>query len=59
MQFDEVPNFKADKYKKFMELMFSKSFLDENKKLKKTFDAMKREKIDVVFAQEANDLLVK
>ena len=34
--------------------MFNKTFLNEEKKLEKTLDAMKKEKIDIVFAQEAN-----
>lgn len=41
-------------YSKFMEFMFSKSFLNEEKKLDKTLSAMEKENIDIVFAQEAN-----
>jgi hypothetical protein len=37
-----------------MEFMFSKSFLNEEKKLDKTLSAMEKENIDIVFAQEAN-----
>lgn len=41
-----------------METFFSKSFLDEKKKIKQTFNAMESEKIDVLFLQEVStDLL--
>jgi hypothetical protein len=46
-------------YSKFMEFMFSKSFLNEEKKLEKTLNAMVKENIDIVFAQEANESLIK
>ena len=54
LEFSKVDQLDYKPYKQFMELMFSKSFLNEEKKLKKTFDAMEREKIDIVFAQEAD-----
>lgn len=51
LEFSIIGELDYKPYKQFMELMFSKSFLNEQKKLKKTFDAMERENIDIVFAQ--------
>lgn len=51
LEFSKIGELDYKPYKQFMELMFSKSFLNEQKKLKKTFDAMERENIDIVFAQ--------
>ncbi len=41
-----------------MEKMFSKSFLNEEKKLEKTLNSMKKKNVDIVFVQEANMTLI-
>ncbi len=46
-----VGSLESPKYKKFMDRMFAKSFLDDKKKLDKTIDSMRVEDIDIVFAQ--------
>ena len=42
-----------------MDRMFNKSFLNEEKKLEKTLLAMKKQNIDIVFAQQANETLIQ
>lgn len=42
-----------------MDKMFNKSFLNEEKKLEKTLLAMKKQNIDIVFAQQANETLIQ
>lgn len=49
--FDKISSFKTELYQEFMKKMFNKSFLDEKKKLQKTFASMKSQKIDIFFAQ--------
>ena len=48
-----------DIYTDFMKAMFKKSYLNEEKKIKKTFSALDREKIDITFVQEANEKLLE
>lgn len=43
---------KPEKYKEFKRSFFSKSFLNENQKIKQTFNAMEQEEVDVFFFQE-------
>ena len=45
-------------YTKFMASFFSKAFLNEEKKIQKTLEAIEKEKVDIMFFQEANEKLI-
>ena len=46
-------------YQDFMRKMFSKAFLDEEKKIEKTIEAIEKEEVDIVFLQEVNERIMK
>ena len=39
--------------------MFSKAFLDEDKKIDKALGAIDKEEVDIVFMQESNEKIIR